>query len=235
MTNARGDLETLTTQKEAEAQEAGGEYDTLKTRLAVIAAQAADFQALVDRVARRTAYGRRRKRHRDRHGGQFGSLGPLNKGSLLPPVVGTILPGHGGTAENAKESSKNPGLTYATPPGAQVIAPADGKVLFAGPYHKSGQVLILEITTGYDMVLAGLGRVTVRPGDELLAGEPVGNMPAEGPSPIERLYFELRENGQGLDPSTLVEPGIAEGKRNMKKVCSGRRLAPSPDSASRWA
>ena len=51
LTNARGDLETLTTQKEAEAQEAGGEYDTLKTRLDVIAAQAADFQALVNRVA----------------------------------------------------------------------------------------------------------------------------------------------------------------------------------------
>ena len=65
-------------------------------------------------------------------------------------------------------------------PGAQVIAPADGKVLFAGPYHKTGQVLILEITTGYDLVLAGLGRVTVRPNDELLAGEPVGTMPAEG-------------------------------------------------------
>ena len=54
--------------------------------------------------------------------------------------------------------------------GAQVIAPADGKVLFAGAYHKEGQVLILEITTGYDVVLSGLGRVTVRLGDELLAG-----------------------------------------------------------------
>jgi septal ring factor EnvC (AmiA/AmiB activator) len=60
-----------------------------------------------------------------------------------------------------------------------VIAPADGKVLYAGPYHKQGQVLILEITTGYDIVLAGLGSVTVRLGDELLAGEPVGIMPAD--------------------------------------------------------
>jgi septal ring factor EnvC (AmiA/AmiB activator) len=212
LTNARGDLETLTTQKEAEAQEAGGEYDTLKTRLAVIAAQAADFQALVDRVAavRRTGPGE--------NGivivtaANSGSLGPLNKASLLPPVVGTILPGRGGTAENAKENSKNPGLVYATTRGAQVIAPSDSRVLFAGPYHKSGQVLILEITTGYDLVLAGLGRVTVRPNDELLAGEPVGNMPAEGPSPIERLYFELRENGHGLDPRPWLSLELRKAK-----------------------
>ncbi len=45
------DLETLTTQKEAEAQAAGGQYGTLKTRLDGIATQAADFQALVSRVA----------------------------------------------------------------------------------------------------------------------------------------------------------------------------------------
>jgi septal ring factor EnvC (AmiA/AmiB activator) len=212
LTNARGDLETLTTQKEAQAQEAGGEYDTLKTQLAVIAAQAADFQALVDRVAavRRTGSGE--------NGivivtaANSGSLGPLNKASLLPPVVGTILPGGGGTAENAKENSKNPGLVYATTRGAQVIAPSDSRVLFAGPYHKSGQVLILEITTGYDLVLAGLGRVTVRPNDELLAGEPVGNMPAEGPSPIERLYFELRENGHGLDPRPWLSLELRKAK-----------------------
>ena len=91
---------------------------------------------------------------------------------MLEPVTGTLVPG-------GPESDKNPGITYATRPGAQVIAPADGKVLFAGPYHKEGQVLILEITTGYDIVLAGLGRVTVRLGDQLLAGEPVGIMPAD--------------------------------------------------------
>jgi len=125
-----------------------------------------------------------------------GSLGPLSKGSLLQPVVGTIA----SASATAEENNRNPGLTYVTRDSAQVIAPSDGRVLFAGPYHKSGQVLILEITTGYDLVLAGLGRVTVRPNDEVLAGEPVGSMPAQSGSPTERLYFELRQNGHGLDP-----------------------------------
>src|ERR1019366_1118278 len=131
-----------------------------------------------------------------------GSAGSLSKGSLLEPVAGTLVPPGG-------EDEKNPGLTYQTRPGAQVIAPGDGKVLYAGPYHIQGQVLILEITTGYDIVLAGLGSVTVRLGDQLLAGEPVGVMPADGAG--TRLYFELRQNGKGLDP----EPWLTH---NMRKA-----------------
>jgi septal ring factor EnvC (AmiA/AmiB activator) len=98
-----------------------------------------------------------------------------------------------------------------------VIAPGDGKVLFAGPYHKEGQVLILETAAGYDIVLAGLGRVTVRLGDQLLAGEPVGMMPLDlssGSGPQARLYFELRQNGKGLDP----EPWLTSTARKAKKT-----------------
>jgi septal ring factor EnvC (AmiA/AmiB activator) len=129
--------------------------------------------------------------------------------------VGTVVPAPAG----APESAKNPGITFASLGGAQVIAPADGKVLFAGPYHKSGQVLILEITTGYDLVLAGLGRVTVRPNDELLAGEPVGTMPESGAdgltgsSATARLYFELRENGHGLDPTPWLSLELRKARK----------------------
>ena len=208
LTKARADLEILTTQKEAEAVQAGGEYDALKTRLADIAAQAADFQALVSRVAALRRAGGGDDGITIVTAANSGSLGPLTKGSLLPPVVGTIVPGGG----DAAETSRNPGLTYLTHGAAQVIAPSDSRVLFAGPYHKSGQVLILEITTGYDLVLAGLGRVTVRLNDEVLAGEPVGNMPAESSSPTERLYFELRQNGHGLDPRPWLSLDIRKAK-----------------------
>ncbi len=208
LTSARGDLETLTTQKETEAQVAGSEYDTLKSKLAEIAAKAVDFQTLANRVAALKRGGGNDEAITIVTASNLGSLGPLSKGSLLPPVVGTIAAAGAQTEEN----SRNPGLTYVTRDNAQVIAPSDGRVLFAGPYHKSGQVLILEITTGYDLVLAGLGRVTVRPNDEVLAGEPVGNMPAQSGSPNERLYFELRQNGHGLDPRPWLSPDLRKAK-----------------------
>jgi septal ring factor EnvC (AmiA/AmiB activator) len=211
LTKARADLEVLTTQKEAEAQTAGDEYGVLKRRMAEIAAKAADFQALVNRVAAL----RRSSGEGDSitivTASNSGSLGPLTKGSLLPPVIGTVVQGR----DEAAETSRNPGLSFATRASAQVIAPADSRVLFAGPYHKSGQVLILEITTGYDLVLAGLGRVTVRLNDEVLAGEPVGTMPVESGAAdtmAGRLYFELRHDGHGLDPRPWLSLELRKAK-----------------------
>ena len=73
-------------------------------------------------------------------------------------------------------------------------------------------MLILEITTGYDVVLAGLGRVTVKPNDQLLAGEPVGTMPPTN----DRLYFEVRHGGRGQSPAPWLKLNLrpAFGKAN---------------------
>ncbi|HEY3777197.1 MAG TPA: peptidoglycan DD-metalloendopeptidase family protein [Rhizomicrobium sp.] len=100
-----------------------------------------------------------------------------------------------------------PGISFLTPPAAEVVSPADSQVLFAGAYHKTGLVLILRSVGGYDLVLAGLERIDVRAGDELLAGEPVGRMPRGGTE--LRLYFELRQNGKGVSPAPWLsdEPG----------------------------
>ena len=105
-----------------------------------------------------------------------------------------------------------PGLTYTTAPGAQVISPADGTILFAGPYHKSGQVLILQMADGYDAVLAGLDRLEVRPEDRVLAGEPVGTMSKTSRQP--RLYFELRQNGRGFSPVPYMAVTLRKAKRS---------------------
>ncbi len=215
LTIARAELDTLLEQKEREAAGAAETYTGLKTQLATVARQAADFQALLARVKAL------RQGMKGGNGGaadqsvvtvtaeNSGNLGGLARNSLLEPVVGTVTP--------ASESG-NPGLTYATQGGAQVITPADGKVLYAGPYHKSGQVLILEITTGYDVVLAGLGRVTVKLNDQLLAGEPVGTMPpaSEVSGPDNRLYFEVRHGGRGQSPAPWLKLNLrpAFGKAN---------------------
>jgi septal ring factor EnvC (AmiA/AmiB activator) len=203
---ARGELDELLTQKEREAEGAAETYGTLKSRMEDVAREAADFQALLARV--RTL----RREAGDTDDGvvtveatSLGSFNGLARNSILEPVVGKATAG---------TDSRNPGLSYATQPGAQVIAPSDGKVLYAGPYHKSGQVLILEITTGYDAVLAGLGRVTVKPNDQLLAGEPVGVMPSDAAD--DRLYFELRHDGHGQSPAPWLKVNLrsAVGKAN---------------------
>jgi septal ring factor EnvC (AmiA/AmiB activator) len=203
LTIARGELDELLARKEQEAAGAAQSYGTLKSQMELVARKAADFQALLARVKALRQGGTPDQNVVVVTAENSGSLGGLGKNSLLEPVVGSVV----GAAE-----SGNSGLYYATAPGAQVISPADGKVLYAGPYHKAGQVLILEITTGYDVVLAGLGRVTVKPNDQLLAGEPVGTM---GPS-ADRLYFEIRHGGHGQSPAPWLKLNLrpAFGKAN---------------------
>ena len=210
LTVAHAQLASLSEQKDQEAAGAAETYKGMAARLDEVARQAADFAALVVRVnaLRRAAPARAESGIVTVTAADKGPGGNLKKSSLLEPVAGTTVPG-------GPDSDKNPGITYATLPGAQVIAPGDGRVLFAGPYHKEGQVLILEIATGYDVVLAGLGRVTVRLGDQLLAGEPVGMMPVDlTAGPQTRLYFELRQNGKGLDP----EPWLTSAARKAKRT-----------------
>jgi murein hydrolase activator len=202
---ARVDLDQLLAIKRAEAVTADATYGQLREKLATIAAQAADLEALLTKVAALRAQPAQQTVVvvTAQNAGAGGG-----KASLLQPVVGTMLP--------PQANGKGPGVSFAAAGGAQVVAPADCEVLFAGPYHKNGQVLILEVTTGYDLVLAGLGRITVKPGDQVLAGEPVGSMPGRNApqmSPDGELYFELRQNGRASSPAPLLGLDLRKAKR----------------------
>jgi septal ring factor EnvC (AmiA/AmiB activator) len=203
---ARQELDQLLATKQLEADAAASRYGDLESRLEQAATAAADLQTLLTKVAQLRA-------EPDQKAivvvtAQKGSApGVLQAHSLLKPVVGTPVAG----GMDGVGGARAPGVTYAVSPGTRVIAPADSEVIFAGPYHKAGQVLILELTAGYDLVLAGLGRVDVRPNDEVLAGEPVGIMPKSGQD--VRLYFELRQNGHGTNPA----PWLAVELRKAQK------------------
>jgi len=190
---ARNQLDQLLATKQAQAAQAQNRYGTLQGKLDAVAGQASDLQALIARVQqlRRTPAQQNVVVVAAQNGGFEGMLA---KDALLRPVAGTFVKG----GVEGVGGPDAPGVTFQTESEAHVVTPADGQVLFAGPYHKTGQVLILETAGGYDLVLAGLDRVAVRPGDQLLAGEPLGTMPGTAQP---RLYFELRYKGKGASPA----------------------------------
>ena len=201
---ARSDLSRLLAAKQAEADAAAGQYGTLKQKLDEVADRAKSLEMLIAKInALQSAPATQGVVTVGAAAG-----GPI-RGSLRNPVAGTRVAG----GLDGVGGASAPGATYAALSEAQVVAPADGRVLFAGPYHKSGQVLILQIWGGYDAVLAGLGRLSVRTGDRVLAGEPVGRMPSAGERQT-RLYFELRHNGQVINPA----PYIAAGSEKAEKT-----------------
>ncbi|MGY9106914.1 MAG: murein hydrolase activator EnvC family protein, partial [Alphaproteobacteria bacterium] len=102
------------------------------------------------------------------------------------------------------------GLWFEANGAAQAVAPADSEVVFAGAYQNFGEVLILEITDGYHLLLAGFGRIDVQIGDLVLAGEPVGVLPD---GEIARLYLELRRNSQTMDPAPWMSAEFRKASR----------------------
>jgi septal ring factor EnvC (AmiA/AmiB activator) len=93
--------------------------------------------------------------------------------------------------------------------GAQAVAPGDSEVIFAGLYQKFGHVLLLEISGGYHLLLAGLDRIDAKSGDLVLAGEPVGVLPA---GTNARLYLELRRNGVRIDPAPWMSAALRKAR-----------------------
>ncbi len=116
------------------------------------------------------------------------------RGTMPFPVAGNLTSKYQ-TSADAGLLAK--GITIAARAGAQVVAPFDGIVAFAGPFRGYGQLLIIEHSEGYHTLLAGMGHIDAAVGQRVLAGEPVGVMENEG---APALYVELRRDGQPINP-----------------------------------
>jgi len=116
------------------------------------------------------------------------------RGTMPMPVRGELVRRYGAPTEVGVVSK---GIVLRTRPGAQVVAPADGTVAFAGPFRGYGRLLIMEHGGGYHTLLSGMGRIDAVVGQRLLTGEPVGVME---PSGRPSLYVELRRDGRPINP-----------------------------------
>lgn len=118
-------------------------------------------------------------------------------GKLTSPTQASLLRRFGAPMPGGGRSD---GVAFGAKAGAAVVSPAQGTVEFAGPVTGWGVILILRTGGAYHLVLAGLGEVTVSPGQSVAAGTPVGKMTDGGRSDPE-LYLELRRSGTPIDPA----------------------------------
>ncbi len=115
------------------------------------------------------------------------------------PVSGTVVTGLG---ELSGEGVRSRGLTLATWPGAQIVAPTGGRVIYAGKFRGYGNIVILDHGGGWTSLVAGLDRVMVRVGEQLIQGSPLGRAPQRD---APRITVELRRKGRPVDLAQLLD------------------------------
>lgn len=134
-----------------------------------------------------------------------------SRGEILQPVIGRVANLFGG-ADGAGGIVH--GIRIFSRSDAEVVAPFDGKLAFAGRFGDYGELLILEVGDGYHILLSGMSRIYGETGQNVIAGEPIGRMGAAADNiaaqetanrpPRNALYVEFRKDGEPFNPAPWI-------------------------------
>jgi len=130
-------------------------------------------------------------------------IGRALLGGLERPATGRLVRGWG---DKMAGGSTSEGLAIATRAQAQVSAPVDGRIEFAGPFRTYGQLLIISTSDDYHVLLSGMAESYVGVGQTVKRGEPVARM-QNRVNPEPELYMEIRKDGKPMNPARMMKRG----------------------------
>jgi septal ring factor EnvC (AmiA/AmiB activator) len=124
------------------------------------------------------------------------------KGTLLPPVSAEVTFGYGPRKQSESVSYvRHSGLTWKIEEKTSIKTVASGLVVYAGRFEGFGKIVIVDHGQEYHSLYAHLGKLSVAVGRDLERGAVIGTSGQTGSFEGPKLYFELRKDGQPIDPS----------------------------------
>lgn len=130
-----------------------------------------------------------------------------NKGSLPPPVDGTII-----TLFQEEKTNKlgierkSLGIELEASDGTEIIAVSGGDVIYAGYLRGYGNTVIIHHGLQYYTVTSRIERILVEQGDKVKLSDKIGVVGDTATLFDEGLYFEIRHGRQSLDPLLWLNP-----------------------------
>jgi len=123
-------------------------------------------------------------------------------GGLGWPLSGNLLARYGGKLPDGRTSS---GVLIGAAAGSTVTAVADGTVVFSDWMTGYGMILIVDHGNGYMSLYAHNDTLLRDAGASVKKGESVAKVGNSGGQGVTALYFELRRNGQPVDPGSWLQ------------------------------
>ncbi len=99
-----------------------------------------------------------------------------------------------------KKKKLHTGIDIAVPSGSNIVAANAGKVIYSGYYGGYGNTVIIDHGGKISTLYAHNSKLLVKEGDEVEKGKTIAKSGSTGLSTGPHLHFEVRENGQHVDP-----------------------------------
>ncbi|MBI5969369.1 MAG: peptidoglycan DD-metalloendopeptidase family protein [Deltaproteobacteria bacterium] len=151
---------------------------------------------------RKEAYQRRQKFQ------EFQELLRNQKSILLAipslwPVLGRISSEFGDTRLSGSSGGTRPhrGVDIAAPLGSPIAATAGGTVSFAGRDLECGRLICIDHGHGFSTIYGHLKEIFVQTGDKIREGQTVGTVGSSGNSTGPHLHYEVRLQGNPVNPA----------------------------------
>lgn len=129
------------------------------------------------------------------------------------PVSGKIISPFGwGIHPVLKQEMMHEGIDIEASLGASVRAAAPGKVKMVTESAQFGKTLIMEHSQEIDTLYGHLGDILVHQGDVVSQGQVIAKVGKTGMINGPVLYFEVREKGKPIDPSTRLKGDFPVGE-----------------------
>lgn len=116
----------------------------------------------------------------------------------------------------ARNGRLHAGMDIGSPHYQEVVAAADGEVIYAGNTGGSlGKTVVLQHGQGLRTVYAHLSIVIARERDTVRQGQAIGGVGDTGRATGPHLHFEVRKNGVPVNPAAYLPTTIDELVRGL--------------------
>lgn len=185
-------VEDEKTRLDAQREEQERALNAIRTQRDLLAKALAEEEEASRQLAQRIRELQRVSRGGPYTGGRFGWPVPASArvtsdyGMRLHPLL--------------NERRMHTGVDIGAPEGSSVVAVADGTVIFAGWFGAYGNTIVIDHGGGVASMYAHLSSISVSEGQKVDRGDNIGRVGDTGWSTGPHLHFEVRVNGDPVNP-----------------------------------